>query len=142
MACYRRWYGSRARRATALLCFGMLAIVALGVCLPAVSTAQNGESGIEALFLAGPLQGGPARQGAPDSAPLASAPITIQRDGQTIATVTTDAHGRFRIPLPPGRYTIAVKGGKPGFGRCGPFDVDVVAGEFRSGLWQCDTGLR
>ncbi|CAA9220790.1 MAG: hypothetical protein AVDCRST_MAG42-570 [uncultured Chthoniobacterales bacterium] len=120
----------------------MLAIAALGLWLPAVSTAKNGESGIEALFLAGPLQGGPARQGVPDSAPLARAPITIQRDGQTIATVTTDAHGRFRIPLPPGRYTVAVKGGKLGLGGCGPFDVDVVAGEFRSGQWLCDTGLQ
>ena len=140
MAWDPRPYDSR-RRAISMLCLRVLATALLGLLSPSVTAAENGGSGIEALFLLGPVQGGPARQGVPNSVPFAGAPITIAKDGHTIATVTTDAEGRLRLPLAPGRYTLAVKG-KAGFGRCGPFDVDVVAGEFQTRQWQCDSGLR
>jgi hypothetical protein len=44
--------------------------------------------------------------------------------------------------LPPGRYTVSLKGKKTGVGRFGPFEVDVVAGQITKVQWQCDSGIR
>ena len=140
MSWHRGLYDSR-RPAISLLCFGVFVTALFWLVSPSVIFAGDESSGINALFVVAPVGGGAVRQGEPSSAPLAGAAIRIERDGHTVATITTDAEGRFRIPLPPGRYTVAVKG-KAGFGRCGPFPVEVVAGEFQTRQWQCDSGLR
>jgi hypothetical protein len=98
-------------------------------------------TGLEGVITIGPIQPGPARQGVPDSAPLANFTFTVANEKGAITSFTTDAQGRFRVPLAPGHYTIS-QSGKDRIRRCGPFDVDVVIGKMTAVEWECDTGMR
>lgn len=100
------------------------------------------ETGLEGLILAGPIQGGPTRQGVPDSRPLANTEFLVVRESSTVASFKTNDQGRFRISLPPGHYTISRKDWKASIGSYGPFEVDVAAGQIKSVQWNCDTGMR
>ena len=73
---------------------------------------------------------------------MVDAPVTVEHEGRTVAAVKTDSSGHFRVPLPQGSYKVLVGGGKPGFGRCGPFEVKVATGEFQNVEWHCDSGIR
>ncbi len=99
-------------------------------------------TGIEGLILISPIQGGPTRQGAPDSKPLPKTAFVVQQGARSVASFETDEQGRFRVLLPPGHYTISKKDGKSGVGSFGPFEVDVTAGQMKSVQWNCDSGIR
>jgi hypothetical protein len=100
------------------------------------------ETGVEGLILVGPIQGGPTRQGVPDSRPLANTEFLVVKESSPVASFKTNDQGRFRISLPPGHYTISRKDWKASIGSYGPFEVDVAAGQVKSVEWNCDTGMR
>jgi hypothetical protein len=100
------------------------------------------ETGLEGVILVGPIQGGPTKQGVPDSRPLANTEFLVAKENNTVASFRTNDQGHFRISLPPGHYTISRKDWKASIGSYGPFEVDVAAGEITSVQWSCDTGMR
>jgi hypothetical protein len=100
------------------------------------------ETRLEGVISVGPVQGGPSRQGVPDSRPLANIEFLVAKESSTVASFKTDDQGRFRISLPPGHYTISRKDWKASVGSYGPFEVDVAAGQIKRVQWNCDTGIR
>ena len=89
-----------------------------------------------------PAHGGPARIGVSDSKPLANTVFVVKKDEEIIASFTTDDQGRFRVSLPPGKYTVSKKKeGKVKVGSYGPFEVEIVAGQMKKVQWECDTGM-
>jgi hypothetical protein len=99
-------------------------------------------SGIEGVISISPAHGGPERVGVPNSRPLANTEFVVSSERDTIANFTTGDQGRFRVSLSAGHYSVARKGAAKGIGRCGPFEVDVVAGQFTKVEWMCDSGMR
>jgi hypothetical protein len=99
-------------------------------------------TGVEGVISVGPIHGGPARRGIPNSRPLANTAFVVENEKGTVASFQTDEQGRFRISLAPGHYTISIKDRKGRIGRYGPFPVDVVAGKTTAVEWHCDTGMR
>jgi hypothetical protein len=101
------------------------------------------QTGIEGVITIAPAKPGPVRADAPGSAPLANATWLVKNNKGAVAKeFTTDDQGRFQTSLPPGRYTVSLKGKKTGVGRFGPFEVDVAAGQITKVQWQCDSGMR
>ena len=101
------------------------------------------QTGIEGVITIAPATPGPVRADAPASVPLANATWLVKNDKGAVAKdFTTDDQGRFQTSLPPGRYTVSLKGKKTGVGHFGPFEVDVVAGQITKVQWQCDSGIR
>ena len=99
-------------------------------------------TGLEGVIVVSPAGAGPAKAGAPDSAPLANVDFNVKKGDETVATFRTDNKGRFRISLVPGHYIISLKDGKRRIGRYGPFEADVVAGQIKRVEWTCDSGMR
>ena len=89
-----------------------------------------------------PTRGGPAKQGVADSRPLPGIEFVVRKDNGVVAAFKTDDEGRFRISLPPGRYTVSRKDWQSAVGSYGPFEVDIKAGEVKTVQWNCDTGIR
>jgi hypothetical protein len=100
------------------------------------------ETGLEGVILAGPIQGGPSRQGVPDSRPLANTEFLVEKENRTVASFKTDDQGRFQVSLPSGHYTISRKDWNAKMGSYGPFEVDVAVGQIKTVQWNCDTGIR
>ena len=100
------------------------------------------ETALEGVILVGPIQGGPTKQGVPDSRPLANTEFLVVKENSTVASFKTDDEGRFRISLASGHYTISRKDWKASIGSYGPFEVDVAAGQIKRVQWNCDTGIR
>jgi hypothetical protein len=100
------------------------------------------ETGVEGVISISPIQGGPSRQGVPDSRPLANAKFIVAKENSTVTSFQTDDQGRFQISLLPGHYTISRKDWTASLGSYGPFEVDVVAGQMKRVQWNCDTGIR
>ena len=109
---------------------------------PSPTPKPGPETALEGVISAGPIQGGPTRQGVPDSRPLANIEFLVAKANSAVASFQTDAQGRFQISLPPGHYKISRKDWNGGVGSYGPFEVDVVAGQVKRVQWSCDTGLR
>jgi hypothetical protein len=103
---------------------------------------EAADTGIEGVITVGPTHGGPVRPGMTSSAPLANATFVVGNENGAVAEFTTDDHGRFKVSLAPGHYTVTKKAWQKGIGRYGPFDVDVVAGQMTKVEWHCDTGMR
>lgn len=98
-------------------------------------------TGIEGVVSVSPIHGGPSQVGVTDSAPLANTVFEVTSGAGVATTFITDDAGRFRVPLPPGRYTIKMRDAKK-FPRCGPFDVEVTTAGFNKVTWECDSGMR
>lgn len=99
------------------------------------------ESGIEGSISISPIRGGPERVGVPNSAPLRNTDFVVENAAGVVVSFKTDEEGRFRVPLPPGRYTVRAAVMKK-IGRCGPFDVEVDAAGFKQLQFACDSGMR
>lgn len=113
-----------------------------GLAEPPSSPKSQPESGIEGVISAGPIHGGPTRQGAPDSKPLANIEFLVEKEKSVVASFKTDDQGRFRVSLPAGHYTISRKDWNAKIGSYGPFEVNVAAGQMKVVQWNCETGLR
>ncbi len=120
----------------------MMVIISCGVFRAETLPASPTGSGLEGTVLLHTVSGGPVRQGVPDSKPLPHTTFTVTKEGETIATFTTDDQGHFRIALPPGRYSISRKDWKSRVGFYGPFTVEVATGEMNKVRWDCDTGMQ
>ena len=89
-----------------------------------------------------PIHGGPVREGARESAPLAHVNFQVKQGDKIISSFTTDDAGHFRVLVPAGHYSIVRKDRTAAIGAFGPFEVEVSAGKMASVNWQCDSGLR
>lgn len=107
-----------------------------------VTETSDLRTGIEGSLSMSPAQGGPSRQGMPDSAPLRHVTLMTQDSVGATSTFETDDNGRFHVGLKPGHYTVGLKGRKMKPGNCGPFTIDVPADGFLKVSWSCDSGLR
>jgi hypothetical protein len=76
-----------------------------------------------------PIQGGPTRQGEPDSSPLANIIFEIKQNGQVTKSFQTDDRGQFHVELKPGHYTIARTDWKGAVGFYGRFEVEITQGK-------------
>lgn len=104
-------------------------------------TQSGSETGIEGVITIIPSRPGPVRIDAPNS-PLANTVFVVETQKGEVASFTTDAQGRFRMPLAPGHYKVSLRERTSSIGRYGPFEVDVVAGQMTKAQWQCDSGIR
>jgi hypothetical protein len=98
-------------------------------------------TGIEGSVAISPIRGGPSKVGIPNSAPLRNSEFVVENAAGVVTTFKTDEDGRFRVPLPPGRYTVKRAVAKK-IGRCGPFEVEVEAAGFKQFEFACDSGMR
>ncbi len=112
------------------------------VFISAGQTPSSSETGIEGVVTISPAQPGPTRADAPRSLPLGNVAFVVENQNGEVASFTTDDQGRFRISVPPGHYKVSIKGKRPGIGRYGPFEVDVVPGKMTRVQWDCDSGIR
>jgi prealbumin domain-containing protein len=126
--------------------FLSLALWGLIPCLALTQTqptpAVDGSTGIEGIISMTPIQGGPTRQGEPDSMPLANIIFEVKQNGQVTKSFQTDDRGQFHVELKPGHYTIARKDWKGAVGFYGPFKVEITKGKMTRVEWKCDTGIR
>jgi hypothetical protein len=99
------------------------------------------KTGLEGEIRIGQARPGPAQLGVPNTKPLINTTFVVKQDEKIIASFTTDDQGRFRISLPPGKYTVSKKDGKVKVGSYGPFEVEVVAGQSKKVQWECDSGM-
>jgi hypothetical protein len=107
------------------------------------SESKTGNTGIAGVVMVTPIRPGPIKKGSesPKAAPLPSATFTVTSDGGAVTIFTTDAMGRFKVSLPPGRYVVLLAENrfpKP----CGPFEINVEAGRMTNVEWRCDSGMR
>src|SRR6266536_1788334 len=119
--------------------------MAVGIRAVFISAGQDpsgAETGFEGGITMSPAQPGPTRADAPGSQPLATAAFVVENEKGEVASFTPDDQGHFRTSVPPGHYKVSVKGKRPGIGRFGPFEVDVVPGKMARVQWECDTGIR
>ena len=104
--------------------------------------APDHVTGIEGTIAISPVQGGPTRQGVPDSRPLSHTTFEVKQGDRVITSFQTDEHGHFRLTLGPGHYVISRKDWKSAIGSYGPFEVEVNQGNMTAVSWTCDTGIR
>lgn len=102
---------------------------------------QNMNTGLEGQIRISPTHGGPVRQGVDDSKPLAKTVFIVKQHEKIVATFETDDNGRFRLALPPGKYSVSKKDWNGIGGSYGPFEVDVVGGQVKKVQWDCDSGM-
>ena len=105
-------------------------------------TPSDSGTGLEGIIKISPTHPGPIKIDEPRSGPFANSTFNAKNESGKIVSFTTDGEGRFRISLPPGHYTVAVKDNELRVRRCGPFDVDVIAGQMTKVDWGCDSGMR
>jgi hypothetical protein len=98
-------------------------------------------SGIEGVILVSPNRPGPIRKDVPSQSPAGNVTFVVMQADAKVASLTTDAEGRFRVSLPPGHYIVTRD--DPG-ARIGHwhFEADVKAGEMTSVRWTGDSGMR
>jgi hypothetical protein len=121
----------------------ILVLLVMAACFSSAQTQSGSGTGIEGVITFGPTQAGPIRADALGSKPLANTTFVVENEkGAEVASFTTDEQGQFRVPLPPGHYTVSKKGRKSGIGHYGPFEVDVLADKMTRVTWECDTGIR
>ena len=109
--------------------------------LAAAPPPDSPSSGIEGVILVSPSHPGPTRKDEPDAAPAANVTFAVMKADAKVASLTTDAEGRFRIALPPGQYIVLR--GDPG-ARVGHwrFEAEVKPGEMTNVRWVADSGMR
>ena len=119
----------------------MIALLLSALLAPMNAETPAPTTGIEGSISISPIRPGPSRLGETDSAPLANVAFEVVSDAGVVATFTTDAKGHFRVPVPPGRYTIKMREKKK-IGGCREMPAEVKAGGFAKVEWHCDSGMR
>jgi hypothetical protein len=98
-------------------------------------------NGLEGQIRIGPTHGGPAHQGVDDSKPLSNTVFVVKQQEKIVASFETDANGRFRLPLAPGKYFVTKKDWNVRGGSYGPFEVEIIGGHVKKVEWTCDSGM-
>ena len=115
------------------------ALILVATTTPSASRATTA-SGLRGLVLRGPTAP-VCRLGEPCEAPAARVTLVFSRSGTVVARTRTDADGRYRIALNPGRYTVRTT--RPGFERTvSPARVTVPTGRYARVTFRIDTGIR
>ena len=119
-----------------LVLLGLVLVVACGG-----GSSTPSDSGIEGRVLVGPqcpveVAGSPC----PDRPASVRLVISKQNSHESVASVTSDADGRFRVALTPGAYTIIPLSQGPGPGA--PQDVTVRRHAFTKVTVRIDSGIR
>ncbi len=120
-----------------ILLLGVFASLALG---QSPTPTPDSATGLEGAISIGPVQGGPTRQGAASTKPLANVSFEVKQGSEVVTTFQTDEQGAFRVLLAPGHYTVSRKDYHAAVGSYGPFEVDVTQGKMSRVHWECDTG--
>lgn len=108
----------------------------------AASPQMANESGIIGRVLRGPVEPGPTIAGESDEAPF-RAVFHVMDSGREVARFESDEQGRFKVVLPPARYTIVPDESAPIlFPHQQTKDVTVPAGDYREVTLRFDTGMR
>jgi hypothetical protein len=103
---------------------------------------ETGTAGIQGKVLLGPMC--PVmRAGSPcPDRPIEADIVVTSPDGKTVATGHSDGDGTYRIPLPPGTYTVTAERTDGQLGAGKPVTVDVTAGTFVRLNLSVDSGIR
>lgn len=97
-------------------------------------------TGLEGTVFRGPIQ--PVCQtGTSCDAPF-SAGFQVLQGGRSVAQFHSDSAGHYKVPLPPGQYTVIADSGAPVFPQGQPQDATVGATGFTSLDLHFDTGIR
>lgn len=115
----------------------LLAVFAIVVLAPAISSASVTRTGVHGAVRRGPTQP-VCHVGTPCSAPAAGVHLTFSR-GIVVRRVRTNKRGRYSIRLAPGRYAVRVSGARFGYT---PQRVTVRRGQMSRLNIDIDTGLR
>jgi Prealbumin-like fold domain len=124
---------------------GVVSALVTAMCVSVANSQTNTPelTGIQGDVMVSPSRPGPVKKESdfPNAAPLANAKFSVSNNQQVITTFTTDAEGRFKIHLKPGRYSVSLAEHR--FPRpCGPFEVTVETGTMTNVEWRCDSGMR
>ena len=109
---------------------------------PSPTPSSDPKTGLEGTISISPVHGGPIRPDIPHSKPLPHTKFVVHRGNEIVTSFVTDEHGRFRVALAPGHYTVSLEKPKGRMGHYGPFEAVVIAGQVTQVNWQCDTGIR
>ena len=115
-----------------------VALACLVGCAPVVNAANSAVAGTVTL---GPQCGGPQREGQSCDIDYGAVEVRlINVQGATVASVRTDANGRFSLAAPAGSYALRVM--SPKIVRCPEHPVVLPQGRSAPLLVACDSGRR
>ncbi len=98
-------------------------------------------SGLHGLVTRGPIMP-VCSEAQPCDEPAANVQLVFVRNGVVVSRVRTNATGRYRLALPPGRYGVRLPG-KPSIGRIvKPQTARVFRGRNTRVDFSIDTGIR
>jgi len=121
-----------------------LLLTAAPACPVRLDPQAPSDSGITGRIFIGPTCPGPVREDEPacqDKPYSATVRILTEADLREVVRFTSDPEGRFRVPLPPGRYRL-VPESKGRYPRAEPQTVTVRPGEWTYVEIRYDSGLR
>ena len=102
----------------------------------------DGKSGIEGQVVVYPVTPGAVSPGDPEEAPWQDGTFTVRKGGLVITTFLPDERGRFRVPLPPGAYTVQPTDPEYGVTKIEPIELEIPRDRFIQVCWRFDTGIR
>jgi hypothetical protein len=102
-------------------------------------TLSESATGIEGVIAISPSPPRMSREAVPSPDPLVNAAFNVVKKKAVVASFTTDEHGRFRVSVASGHYTVS-QPEKSQMRQCGPWEVDVVSGQMTKIEWYCEMG--
>lgn len=130
----------------ASLLLSLLLVFAVAACQAAgTAPPPTGETGLlTGRVTRGPVTGGPARAGTPDTTAAAGVEVRVRRrDGGAAQVVRTDGAGAYRLSLPPGTYEVTLGPlPPPEFTKDPAAVVTIVRGREVRQDFRIDTGIR
>src|SRR5882724_1070255 len=118
----------------------ILEFLVMSFCFCLGQTQSDLATGVEGVIMISPTPPRMTREDVASPLPLMNAPFVVAGESGVAASFTTDDQGRFRILVAPGHYSVSQQDNKSQIRRCGPWDVDVIAGQMTKVEWYCDTG--
>ena len=113
-------------------------LVSTALAAPAGATAASGLWGVVTRGPTMPV----CIVGRPCSAPARGLTLTFWRSGRVVARATTNADGRYRLPLRPGLYAVRIAAPQPVGRGLEPARAQVASGRFTRLDFSLDTGIR
>jgi len=125
--------------------FALLAILAvLSACADGDGSVPGASTtGVRGVVLLGPMCPVETPTSPCPDRPMTGTDVEVLRGGDVVARVTTDAEGRFEVPVPSGDYSVraVLADGGPGMS-VQPVDVTVTEGSYVEVTVSVDSGIR